>query len=235
MVKNLKLSVILPVKNQEENIKRNFTEIYNYLKKHDAEIIVVESNSTDGSLDLLKRLNKKYKFILYHTTGKGEGKAIKAGVKIASGGIIGYFDMDLAVPLKFVDGMLEAFDNGDYDIVIGNKYLKESVAHRNMTRWIASRGYNSLVKLILNSKVGDHQCGFKFYKSSFIKKYISQVKDDKCFFDCEILILAQNKKKKIYELPVEFYDREQTTLRFKDIVYFWNKIIETRMAGEEVK
>ncbi len=231
----MKLSVILPVKNQEENIRRNFGSIYRFLKKHKAEIIVVESNSTDGSLELLKELNKKYSFILHHTNGKGEGKAIKEGIEIATGDIIGYFDMDLAVPLRFVDNALGSFENGNYDIVIGNKYLKESSAHRDISRRIASRTYNLLVKTVLNSKIGDHQCGFKFYRKGFVKRNIKAVKDDKCFFDAEMLLLAQNKKARICELPVEFYDREQTTLRMKDIAYFFRKVVETRLEGGQVR
>lgn len=231
----MKLSIILPVKNQEENIKKNFASICNYLDKYDSEIIVVESNSTDSSLPLLEELNKKYKFILYTTTGKGEGKAIKEGVRIASGDIIGYFDMDLSVPLKFIDDVVRRFESSDDDIVVGNKYLKQSKAQRTMVRLVVSRVFNGILRVVFNSRVGDHACGFKFYKASFIKTSILQVKDDRSFFDDEMLLLAQAKNAKIYELPVEFYESGQTTLRFNDILYILQKIIELRLRINQYK
>ncbi len=229
----LSLSVILPVHDQEDQIKANFVRIFEYLSKFNAEIIVIESGSKDNSVRLIKGLKKRYDFRFIQPSGLGRGLVLKEGIKIAKGDIIGYFDTDLAVPLKYLDITLSKFDQG-YDVVSGNRYLKRSKARRKLSRYIESKVYIYLVRLLYLSKITDFQCGFKFFKSDFIKKAISKVDDNRWFWDTNILLLAEKTNRKICQLPVEFADTDKTTVKHSDIVYFIKQVAVNRATSSLV-
>ncbi len=213
------------MRNQESAIKSNFSKIFQYFSKLNAEVIVVESGSTDNSVRLIRALGKKYKFKFVQPGSSGKGLAIKAGVKAATGNVIGYLDTDLAVPLKYVPEALSKFSKG-YDIVIGNRYLKTSKAKRKISRYIESKAYIYLIRLLYRSKITDFQCGFKFFRADFIKDNIGKVNDNRWFFDTHILLLAEKNNLRIFSIPVEFRDTDKSTVATGDIFYFFKQAIK---------
>lgn len=90
----VKVSIIMPVYNDEEYLDKSINSIINQSLK-DIEIICIDDGSTDNSLKLLKDLEKKYNFIkIISQENKGAGKARNAGLKIAKGEYIAFLDSD---------------------------------------------------------------------------------------------------------------------------------------------
>lgn len=224
-----RLSLILPVYNERDRLSKNFKSIYDEAKRLGTfEIIIAEDGSTDGSKELANRLSKRDGVKVLSVKGRtGRGGAIKRAVKIAHGNVIGYIDIDLAVPLRYMKDAIKLVEDG-HPVVTGSRYEKGSDTTRSIYRHIASKSYNLLLKVLLSSKVKDHQCGFKFWSGKYIKKAIKDIKDNHWFFDSEMLVRAERTGITPYELPVEWHEGRETKVRLKDNIYFVKQILRLR-------
>ena len=223
------VSLILPTYNEASNLRCNFQNIYKIMKQFgDFEIIIAEDGSTDGSKEIARRLSLKSNVhLLSLDVRSGKGAALKRGISAAKGDIIGYLDIDFAVPLRYVKtavGMVE----GGCDAVIGSRYSGTKV-RRSMARLIASKAYNLGVKMITGSKFDDHQCGFKFWRSNLIKREAKAAEDNRWFFDAEVLLEAQRHNARICVLPVQWEEHKESKVRMYDPIYFISAMIRYRV------
>ncbi len=225
----MRFSLILPVFNGCEELKRNFMPIYREVcKLGDCEIIIAEDGSTDCSKEAAKDFAKLKNVRLISGKGRsGKGMAIRKGIAAARGKTIGYMDIDLAVPVKYLGEAVRKVESGSA-IVLGSRYRSGSRAQRSSYRLLESVGFNYLIKLLLGSKINDHQCGFKFWDAKYIKGAIKKVKDNYWFFDAEILVRAQKGGIVPYEMPVEWSEGKKTKVKPGDTVYFFKAILKLR-------
>jgi hypothetical protein len=224
------LSLILPIHNEEGNLKKNFDLIYKETKKlGNFEIILAEDGSTDNSPTICREKSKMLHVRLMTSNHRlGKGKAIKEAITLAKGNIIGCLDIDMAVPARYLNKAVTLVDNGEV-FVTGSRYIKGSDANRSILRLFASLSYNWLIALLFQSKVKDHQCGFKFWSSRFIKTYIKKVKDDHWFFDTELIIMAQRDGIKVREFPISWDEQPQSNVHISDVIYFINAALRLRL------
>jgi glycosyltransferase involved in cell wall biosynthesis len=224
------VSLILPVYNEAGNLKRNFPSIYRAMSRIGKfEIIIAEDGSTDGSKEIARSLsikNKNVKLISFKGRS-GRGAALKRAIQAARGRVIGYIDIDLAVPLRYVAQAI-AMINGGCDLVSGSRY-GGARARRSMARLVASRAYNIIVNVTTGSRLDDHQCGFKFWKSSFIKPEARRAEDNRWFFDTEVLLDAQRHRVKLCTLPVSWLERMESKVKADDLLYFIGAVIKYMM------
>ncbi len=222
----MRLSLILPLYNECSNLKRNFKKVYKAVQEiGNSEIILAEDGSTDCTKKYAKQFSKLNGVRFISSEQRlGKGLALKNAIRIAKGNVIGFIDIDLAVPVKYISVAVRMVERGN-KIVVGSRYSKESRAKRSVKRLIASIVYNFLVRALLGSKVKDHQCGFKFWDAIFIKDFINEVKDNSWFFDAESIVRAQWNGVPVIEIPVEWEEQKDTKLKRSDIFYFMKSII----------
>jgi len=226
-----KISVVLPAYNEKDNLENAVIKIRNFLEKLKIpyEIIIVEDGSTDGTDKIAEALSKRYLNVIYIHSKKrlGKGKAISRGFSRASGSILLFMDCDLSTDLTHIEDIIREIESGS-DIVVGSRLLSNSNVRRSLKREILSRIYNFLVRLILRSKIRDHQCGFKAFKREIILDLLNYVEDNHLFWDTEILVIAQRKKYKIKEIPVRWYEGKTTKVKFRDSFIMFIKILQLR-------
>jgi len=105
--------------------------------------------------------------------------------------------------------------------------MPKSEAKRSKKRLIASKVYNEMVRVLLNSKIRDHQCGFKAFNRKSVILILDEIKDEHWFWDTEILVKGQYKGLKIKEIPVRWQEGESTTVNlFRDSYNMLVKIIQ---------
>jgi glycosyltransferase involved in cell wall biosynthesis len=201
------LSVILPVYNECNRLDACVGRLDRYLAgEFDRyEILIIEDNSTDESYDIARILaGANENVVLMHNERRlGRGASLVAAIKKARGDFVVYMDVDLATDINYTRMLVDGLAGGAA-VTTGSRLMKDSTTKRPLSRDIASRSYNSLVRLLFGSKLYDHQCGFKGFRKRDVLKVIDRVRDNHWFWDTELLILCQQQGMKIVEFPVRW-------------------------------
>ncbi|WP_245860381.1 flippase-like domain-containing protein [Methanosarcina spelaei] len=184
------------------------------------EIIIAEDGSTDGTDRIASRLSEQHAYVVHLHSDKrqGRGKALNRAFKVASGEVLCYIDVDLATDMKYLEKLIKAVSTDDYDFATGSRMMPDSDAKRPFKREFASRGYNFLVRLFLNSKLCDHQCGFKAFRREALFELLDEIENEHWFWDTEVLVRAQHKGYKVIEFPVYWRHGESSKVNLaKDV------------------
>ncbi len=203
----VEVSVILPAYNEADRIKNTVERTAEALRDitPSFEIIIAEDGSHDGTDKICEALAKKYDFVthLHSDERLGRGRAMNRAFRASKGDILCDIDVDLATDMKHLRELVQSIRDG-YDFATGSRMLPQSSVKRPLKRGLASKGFNFLTRLMLGSKLYDHQCGFKSFKRASLFAIMDTVKDTHWFWDTELLVRAQRAGYKIKEFPVEW-------------------------------
>jgi len=190
------------------------------------ELIVAEDGSTDGSAGLVDKYEQQDSRIrLLHSNERlGRGKALNRAISESRGKIVCYYDVDLATDMCHLPELIQAIREGA-DIATGSRLLPGSDIVRTGGREIASRSYNFLVRLLLGSRIYDHQCGFKAFNKGKIVHLLPTIHSNHWFWDTEILVRAQRKGYIIREFPVRWRTGKGTTVKINDVFEMGSSIL----------
>jgi len=218
----MKIYVTLPIHNERDMIISAVTETKKILEKlgYPYLIILAEDASTDGSAEICAYIaSREVNVIHIHSDiKKGRGNALKRVVaSLPKDGIFVYLDADLSIHPKYIANALQKIKDG-YDIVIGSRWKKGARVKRGIKRKIFSLGYNTLINLFFNTGILDHQCGFKVFNLHTCREILLSSKDDRWFWDTEVIIRAKWRGLQIFEMPVEWIEskRDSKVNIFKD-------------------
>ena len=140
--KDLKISIIIPLYNEDSTIIKLLKKIYS-LKKINLEIIIVNDGSTDNSLKLIKNFSKKKRIkIISHKKNTGKGSAIKSAKKYITGDIVIIQDADLEYDPKDYMKLINPIKESKFKIVYGSRVL-------NKKRY-NSKGFISIFRIFGN-------------------------------------------------------------------------------------
>ena len=121
----MKVTVIIPMYNEEENVVKTIHEVNEILKTFEEyEIIAVDDGSFDKTFErasIAALENPKVK-VLSHSKNCGMGKALRTGFKKAEGDVIITIDADLSYDTSYIPKLIDALDE-ETDIVIGSQYM----------------------------------------------------------------------------------------------------------------
>ena len=162
------LSVIIPVFNEEENLKPLFTELMDVLNSLNktCEVIFIDDGSKDGSLAVLKDLQKTFSGIRIIKFKKncGQTSAFDAGIKAAQGEVIVTMDADLQNDPHDIPKLLVKI--GDFDAVCGWRQKRND----SFIRRISSRIANAVRNKLSGESIKDVGCSLKAFRSVYAKK-----------------------------------------------------------------
>lgn len=226
---NPEISVVIPVYNDKKSLEKAIPESISALEKITSsfELIIAEDNSNDKSKEFVENYEKTDSRVklLHSDERQGRGKALNNAFSEAKADIVCYYDVDLATDLDHLKELIDSIRNGA-DIATGSRLMKNSDIVRTTDREIASRGYNFLVRLILKSRLYDHQCGFKAFNKKQLLKLLPFVYSLHWFWDTEILVRGQRAGYKIKEFPVRWRTGTGTTVKFNDIFSMGTDILK---------
>jgi glycosyltransferase involved in cell wall biosynthesis len=202
------LSIVIPAYNEECRLDATLNKIDAFIQTRDcnAEIIVVDDGSTDGTLRLVTRhlQDKPYLRLLQNHVNRGKGFSLRRGVEAALGDIILLTDADLSVPIEETQKLLDAIDYGA-DIAIGSRGIDAGGERRAAPfhRRLCSAGFKMLVRSVLGLRFEDTQCGFKALKRKAARLIFSRQRIERWGFDPEVLMLADRFCYVVKEVGVE--------------------------------
>jgi len=155
------LSIVIPVRNEAENLPYLFGEIKKALSGYLYEVIVVDDGSGDdsGGVAGIELEKKKIKGkVIYLKSGYGKGPALKAGFREARGEIIVLMDADLQDDPKDIGKFIGKIEEG-FDMVVGWRRKRED---RPITV-LSSFVFNFFVRLFTDIDLHDINCGLKVF------------------------------------------------------------------------
>jgi glycosyltransferase involved in cell wall biosynthesis len=205
------LSVIFPAYNEARTIRKTLEATHAYLgsQSFDYEIIV-SADGEDGTREEASAASagKGRLTVIGERERRGKGRGVRAGVRLATGRIIGFSDADNKTPIEDVARLLPWFDEG-YDAVIGSRALSGSSILRRqpLYRRAGSRVFAVAMHSITGLwQIHDTQCGFKFFRAPIAKDLFERQTVDGYMFDVEILSLAVKSGYRIKEVGIRWSD-----------------------------
>ncbi|MBU0580597.1 MAG: glycosyltransferase family 2 protein [Candidatus Margulisbacteria bacterium] len=214
----MKLSIIIPVYNEEKTIKR----VIDLIKKVNIgvvkkEIILVDDGSKDNTLMVAQKL-KSIKLI-GHNKNKGKGAAIRTGIKYATGDIILIQDADLEYDPEDYLALIKPIIEGKAKVVYGSRRLKkENKQHSGFSFYVGGVALTVIANLLYpNLHITDEPTCYKVFKSDILKSI--NLKCNRFEFCPEVTAKVAKKKIKIHEVPISYYPRtakEGKKIKWKD-------------------
>jgi glycosyltransferase involved in cell wall biosynthesis len=228
--KEVDVSIVFPAYNERENLENAVRKTVQALEgiADSYEIIIAEDGSTDGTDRIASRLSDENPSIRHIHGDKrlGRGLALKNAFSKSNGRILVYMDVDLATSIGHLRTLIESVRE-DYDFATGSRMLPESKVSRSLSRQMASKSYNFLVRSFLGSKVADHQCGFKSWRREALLELLDDVNATHWFWDTEMLVRASRRGYRIKEIPIHWTHKGRTKVNLvKDSVAMGSQVLK---------
>jgi glycosyltransferase involved in cell wall biosynthesis/2-polyprenyl-3-methyl-5-hydroxy-6-metoxy-1,4-benzoquinol methylase len=213
--KNRKLSLVVPVFNEAPTLEHALKKLLaKEVRGIEIEIIVVESNSTDGSRDIvLKYKGHPRVNLVLEDRPRGKGYAVRTGLKYATGDFILIQDADLEYDLEDYEVLLDPLMTGRKAFVLGARHGGRTLKMRhfadqplqgvilNIGHWI----FTALIDVFCGLKLRDPFTMYKVFRRDCL--YGLTFECDRFDFDFELLIKLVRKGYQPIEIPVNYRSR----------------------------
>ena len=231
----LSYEIVVPVLNEEKRLRRGVETISSFLARNgfnNCRIVIADNGSSDDTAKVAAQLCVEYPNAAYISVGqRGVGLALKSAWGQSMADVVGYMDVDLATDIEHFKEVVTIFEKGGVDVVNGSRNLPISrVSNRKMIREITSRGFNILLRRILNTHITDGMCGFKFTRRDVYQNIAEYgIRNDGWFFCTEFLCLAERLGFVITEIPVRWQDDDDSRVRIVRLsAYYLREIVRLR-------
>ncbi|MEO1031429.1 MAG: glycosyltransferase family 2 protein [Bacteroidota bacterium] len=209
-----KLTIIVPVYNEADNLERVETELISYLKiaKVPAMVLFINDGSGDQSQELIEGIcqrNEAFHFVLFKEN-RGLSAAIKAGFDHSETELVGYIDADLQTAPEDFNLLLEHIDS--YELVTGVRADRKDSFVKNMSSKIA----NGIRRAFTKDGMDDTGCPLKIIKTDYAKR-IPMFRGLHRFLPA--MIMLQNGR--VTQIPVRHFPRIAGTAKFG----LWNRLL----------
>ncbi len=212
----MKISVIIPMYNEEKIIRDTAKQVHEYIMERfgEGEFEVLFSN--DGSLDRCADAVRSLELSGIRVTGyeknRGKGCAVRTAILEADGDFVVFTDADLAYGTEVIGALYDSYiENSDAGVFIGSRNIgNDGYSEYTFLRKIMSKTYIKVVCLFGGFKLSDFQCGCKAFTKEAAKKIFSLCEIDGFAFDLEALMLAQKIGYKIKEIPVKIINHRES-------------------------
>jgi glycosyltransferase involved in cell wall biosynthesis len=198
-IRSVRVSVVIPTLNEAENLPHVFPRLPEGLH----EVIVVDGRSTDGTIEVARRLRPDVRIVMQD--GKGKGNALAAGFAAATGDIFVTLDADGSTDAAEIPRFVSALCNGA-DFVKGSRFAQGGASSDiTFTRRLGNRGLNALVNTLYGTSYTDLCYGY----NAFWARCLPYMRVDCDGFEVETLINVRIAKGGLVIHEVPSYERDR--------------------------
>lgn len=207
----MKLSIVIPAHNEEENIGETIRGIIDEMtnEKIDYEIIAVDDNSADSTTNVVAELSSKRPNIkiVHRNPPNGFGRAIREGLMHVEGDAVAIVMGDLSDDPKDIVRCFRKIEEG-YDCVFGSRFIKGGkVKDYPLVKLLINRLANSFIRMIFFIKPNDITNAFKVYKREVITA-IQPLQSLYFNITVEIPLKAIVRGFSYVQIPINWYGRK---------------------------
>jgi dolichyl-phosphate beta-glucosyltransferase len=211
------LSVVIPAYNEEDRLGASLPLIEAYIRERriEAEILVVDDGSTDGTAQMASAFLRGGRGrVVRLPENRGKGAAVRRGVLKAAGRWVLITDADLSTPIEEHAKLAEIAREEDLDVAFGSRGLPASQVEirQNLLRQYMGKTFNVILRRITGLPHRDTQCGFKLVDRQRTRPLFERMLIDHFAFDVELLFLCDRFGLRVKEIPVIWRNSERTTV-----------------------
>ncbi len=172
----MELSVVIPAYNEAENLPHTLRSLYTELSKKDIphEIIVINDNSKDNTLEVLQKLQTEIPTLIHELNPpphNGFGYAIRKGLDIFKGDCVAIFMADLSdSPTNLIEFYNVLKNEEEVDCIFGSRFIKDgSTDDYPLPKLILNRIANNIIRFLFGIRYNDCTNAFKLYRKRTIQ------------------------------------------------------------------
>ena len=210
------LSIIVPVRNESENLNEIFHYFLKNLKDLKFEVLIINDFSEDDTFLKAEQLSKEFnEFKVINNDKKGLGGAINLGIKSSSGSNIAIMMADQSDSIDDLKKYNSILNSQNFDAVLGSRFLKDSkITDYPIGKLILNRIFNKFVSLIFWNKFNDYTNAFKIYKKKILLEIMPLISEDfNIFLEIPLKIISRNYKYEV--IPISWDGRKKGKSKFR--------------------
>ena len=204
---NMKLSIVIPVYNEEKFIDAVLERVRNvkFQQGVEVELVAVDDCSRDGTFEQLQAWEPKGVKVCRHEKNGGKGVALHTGFKLATGDVITVQDSDFEYNPEELPRLLAPILENKADFVFGaREAFVKGLPHRVMYFWHLKINafLTAFCNMFSNLALSDMECCYKMFRRSVLEKI--ELKECRFGFEPEITLKASRQDILFYEVPVSY-------------------------------
>lgn len=210
----MKLSVLIPVYNEEKTLDSIFAKVLELEKSSlidELEVIAVDDCSKDNSLNLLKKYESDGKIRLFrHEKNQGKGAAVRTAMANAGGDYVVFQDADLEYDPQDLLKMLDYAIQNNVDVLYGSRFQGKKTSPLGKFHYFVNAGLTTFSNLLTGLNFTDMETCYKMFKGGVLKEI--NIEEDRFGLEPEITAkvakLCSVKDLKIDEIPISYNPRK---------------------------
>lgn len=212
----MSVSIIIPCKNEEDNILNTINKLENKLSNINFEIIIIDDYSTDSTAKKIQKAAIEKQFLKYfHNDKKGLGGAINLGIQKSKEEFVCIFMADMSDDPDDLVKYFNLIKKNKYDAVFGSRFMKGSkISDYPYFKLILNRFFNIFVQLLFFTKFNDTTNAFKLYSRKSLLELMPLVSENFNIF-LEIPLKIISRKYKFCVTPISWSNRKKGISSFK--------------------
>jgi len=228
MIQNKIVTVVFPAYNAEKTLEATYNEIPFDIVDN---VILVDDNSKDGTLELAKKIGIKH--IIRHEQNKGYGGNQKSCYKKAlelNSDIIIMVHPDYQYTPKLIHSIAYLIANELYEVVLGSRILGKGALKGGMPKYkyIFNRFLTYTQNLLMNQKLSEYHTGYRAFSKNVLKSINYEINNDDFVFDNEMIAQIFYAGFEIAEItcPTKYFT-EGSSINFKRSVKYGLGVLKT--------
>ena len=197
------LSVVMPVYNERQTVEEIIERVLCVPVR--VELIVVDDCSTDGTRDILQRLQEQRRFkLLLQERNQGKGAALRRGFQEVSGEVVVIQDADLEYSPEEYPELIDLICSGRADVVYGSRFLGR---HRvfMFTHYLGNRLLTGITNVLYNTMLTDMETCYKVMRTEVLRSMT--LESDGFGIEPELTAKIFKRKYRVYEIPITYDGR----------------------------
>lgn len=217
----MKLSIVIPVFNEKDTILEALERARNVnLGSTEKEIIIIDDFSTDGTREILKRLDDRSCIVFFQDRNRGKGAALRKGFREATGNIVLVQDADLEYSPADYPLLLKPILDGSADVVYGSRFVGER-PHRVLynSHYLANKFLTFVSNLLTGLNLSDMETGYKVFTREAMKRILPRLTSNRFGIEPELTAEIAKHGFRVFEVGISYSGRtyrEGKKINWKD-------------------